>query len=586
MTAVDSGKMSIRQGTVPAMRTAPPPGKYRPGDVVALADRTWPDRQISRAPLWCSTDLRDGNQALIEPMDLARKHRMFQMLVKMGFQEIEVAFPSSSQIEFTFVRELIERQLVPDDVTIQVLTPARPELIDRTFESLRGAKRAIVHFYHATSPLFRRVVFQKDQAGVRDIAVASATQIAQLAAQRPDTDCRFEYSPETFTATELPFALELCDAVSAVWAPTPARQMIVNLPATVELSTPNVYADRIEWMSRHLARRDAIALSVHPHNDRGTAVAAAELGVMAGADRVEGCLFGNGERTGNVDLITLALNLYTQGIDPGIDISDIDQVRACFEHCSQLPVHPRHPYAGDLVYTSFSGSHQDAIKKGFAARGPGDILWQMPYLPLDPHDVGRNYDAVIRVNSQSGKGGIAYLLDKGHGVVLPRRLQIEFAGIVQQHMDTTGHEISSGELLALLRAAYAADGRALGYVSHRVDAQPDGAGVRVAITRHVEGTCLTAEGTGGELISAAFNALGLAPDILFADQQLIHDGPSSHHLAVLETRLDGQRAAFSLGIAAGAEAAVIQAVLRAAEVARSRAPEPKPDQRVAAVKAA
>ena len=578
--------MSNREAIVSTKRTAPPPGKYRPSEVVALADRTWPDRVISQAPLWCSTDLRDGNQALIEPMDLARKHRMFQMLVQMGFQEIEVAFPASSQIEFTFVRELIERQLVPDHVTIQVLTPARADLIERTFESLRGAKKAIVHFYHATSPLFRRVVFQKDQAGVRDIAVASASQIAQLAAQRPDTDWRFEYSPETFTATELPFVLALCDAVSAVWAPTPARKMIVNLPATVELSTPNVYADRIEWMSRHLVRRDAIALSVHPHNDRGTAVAAAELGVMAGADRVEGCLFGNGERTGNVDLVTLALNLYSQGVDPGVDLSDIDQVRACFEHCSQLPVHPRHPYAGDLVYTAFSGSHQDAIKKGFAARGPDEVLWQMPYLPLDPHDVGRNYDAVIRVNSQSGKGGIAYLLDQGHGVVLPRRLQIEFAGIVQQHMDTTGREITSAELLALLRATYAAEAQALGYVSHRINTQPEGAGVRVGIDREVAGVCVTAEGTGCELIGAAFNVLGLAPDVLFADQQIFHDGASSHHLAILETRLDAHPAAFSLGIATSAEAAVIQAVLRAAAIARSRAQDPKPDQRGDAAKAA
>jgi 2-isopropylmalate synthase len=430
-----------------------PEKKYRPAPVVPLTERRWPGNVITRPPLWCSSDLRDGNQALIEPMDHARKRRMFELLVAIGFKEIEVAFPSASQTDFDFVRRLIDERLIPDDVTIQVLTPARDDLIARTFESLRGARRAIVHLYNATSPLFRRVVFGRDRAGVVDLAAAAARLIRDLAAARPETEWRFEYSPETFTATELDFAKEICDAVTAIWQPTAARKAIVNLPATVEMSTPNVYADQIEWMHRHLARREAIDLSVHPHNDRGTAVAAAELGVMAGADRIEGCLFGNGERTGNVDLVTLALNLYTQGIHPGLDLSDIDRIRRDVELCNQLPVHPRHPYAGDLVFTAFSGTHQDAIKKGFEAHR-GQTRWEIPYLPIDPADLGRSYDAVIRVNSQSGKGGVAYLLARELGLDLPRRLQIELARVVQEVTDSSGREISAAEIHGIFQREY------------------------------------------------------------------------------------------------------------------------------------
>jgi 2-isopropylmalate synthase len=422
-----------------------PRTKYRPFAPVALPDRTWPDAVLTRPPLWCSSDLRDGNQALVEPMDLARKRLMFETLVKAGFKEIEVAFPSASQIEFAFVRELIEERRIPDDVQIQVLTPAREDLIRRTFEALDGAPRATVHVYNAVAPVFRRVVFQRDVAGVKQLAVEAAGLIRALAEARPATRWTFEYSPEVFTGTELPVSKEICDAVMEVWQPTPARKAILNLPATVEMATPNVYADQIEWMHRHLRHREAIVLSVHPHNDRGTAVAAAELAVMAGADRVEGCLFGNGERTGNVDLVTLALNLYSQGIDPGLDFSNIDELRRRVEHCNQLPVHPRHPYAGELVYTAFSGSHQDAIKKGFDARRPED-LWEMPYLPIDPADVGRSYEAVVRVNSQSGKGGIAFLLHSAYGVELSRAQQVELARAVQEVSDATGKEVTPAQI--------------------------------------------------------------------------------------------------------------------------------------------
>ena len=398
---------------------ATPSAKYRAFPPVALTDRRWPDAVLSAAPIWLSTDLRDGNQALIEPMDPARKLQMFHMLLRVGFKEIEVGFPSASQADFDFVRLLIEQDLVPHDVTIQVLTPAREPLIARTFESLRGARRAIVHLYNATAPVMRRVVLDLDEDGIVELATTHARLVQRLAERQPETDFRFEYSPEMFSGTELAFSKRVVDAVTEIWAPTPERPCIVNLPSTVEHSTPNIFADMIEWMHRHLARRDAMVLSVHPHNDRGTGTAAGEFALMAGADRIEGCLFGNGERTGNVDLVNIALNLYTQGVAPGLDFSRIDEVRTCVEHCNQLPVHPRHPYAGDLVYTSFSGSHQDAIKKAFAARRAGD-LWEVPYLPIDPADLGRAYDAVIRVNSQSGKGGIAYLLERDFGLSLPR----------------------------------------------------------------------------------------------------------------------------------------------------------------------
>jgi 2-isopropylmalate synthase len=419
-----------------------PSTKYTAFKPVAIDNRTWPSRVISAPPTWCSVDLRDGNQALIEPMDGPRKRRMFDMLVKIGFKEIEVGFPAASQTDFDFVRELIDNELIPDDVTVQVLTQARPELIARSFEALRGARRAIMHLYNSTSTVQRRVVFKLPRSGIVDIAVKGAGWVRDYAEKQRDTEWVFEYSPESFTGTELEFALEICDAVNEVWQPTPARKTILNLPATVEMATPNIYADQIEWFGRHVANRDSVIISVHPHNDRGTGVAAAELAVMAGAERVEGTLFGNGERTGNVDVVTLALNLYTQGVNPGLDFANINEAARCAESCNQLPIHPRHPYVGDLVFTAFSGSHQDAIKKGLAARADSDV-WDVPYLPIDPSDLGRSYDSIIRVNSQSGKGGVAYLLERDHQLVLPRRLQIEFSQVVQAAADATGKDRKS-----------------------------------------------------------------------------------------------------------------------------------------------
>src|SRR5689334_20862065 len=443
-----------------------PSHKYRPFAPIDLPDRTWPSRRITRPPIWLSTDLRDGNQALIEPMDAARKLRMFRQLVDIGFREIEVAFPSASQTDFDFVRQLIEEDLIPDDVTIQVLTQSRDELIRRTFDSLRGARRAIVHLYNPTAPLFRRVVYGKDRAGIIDIATSGARLFVECAARQPHTDWRFEYSPETFTMTELDFALEICERVVDVLGPATAHPVILNLPATVEVATPNVFADQIEWMHRHLSRRDSVVISVHPHNDRGTGIAAAELAVMAGAERVEGTLFGNGERTGNVDIVTLAMNLYTQGVDPRLDFSNINAVARCAEACTQLPIHPRHPYVGDLVFTAFSGSHQDAIKKGLAALDPNG-LWEVPYLPIDPSDLGRSYESIIRVNSQSGKGGVAYLLERDYQLVLPRRLQIEFSRVVQSAADTTGKELSSRELWELFETEYLFGNGQIAYRSHQ-----------------------------------------------------------------------------------------------------------------------
>ncbi|WP_431051348.1 2-isopropylmalate synthase [Roseateles sp. L2-2] len=430
-----------------------PQTKYRAFAPIALPDRRWPDVQITKAPLWLSTDLRDGNQALIEPMDPERKLRMFQMLVKIGFKEIEVGFPSASQTDFDFVRLLIEQGHIPDDVTIQVLTQARQPLIERTFESLVGAKRAVVHLYNAVAPVMRRVVLGMSEDEIVDLAVTHTRMIREFAEKQPETDFRFEYSPEMFSSAELSFSKRVVDAVTEAWGATPERKIIINLPSTVEHSTPNLFADMIEWMGRNVAQRDCIVLSVHPHNDRGTGTAAAELSIMAGADRLEGCLFGNGERTGNLDLVNVALNLYTQGVHPELDFSDIDEIRRCVEHCNQLPVHPRHPYVGELVYTSFSGSHQDAIKKAFAARKEGDI-WEIPYLPVDPKDLGRSYEAVIRVNSQSGKGGISYLLEAEYGIELPRRLQIEFSQIVQGVMDTNGKELGAADLWRIFDREY------------------------------------------------------------------------------------------------------------------------------------
>ena len=437
---------------------------YRPVD---LPDRTWPAALITEAPRWCAVDLRDGNQALIDPMSPARKKKMFELLVAMGFKEIEVGFPSASQTDFDFVRMLIEEDMIPDDVVIQVLTQSREHLIERTFEAIRGAKQAIVHLYNSTSTLQRRVVFGLDKEGIKDIAVHGARLCKKYAEQIADeTEVFFEYSPESYTGTELEFAVEVCDAVTEVWQPTPDRKVILNLPATVEMATPNVYADSIEWMDRHLARRDSIVLSLHPHNDRGTAVAAAELGYMAGADRIEGCLFGNGERTGNVCLVTLGMNLFSQGIDPQLDMRDIDDIRRTVEYCNQIPVHERHPYGGDLVYTAFSGSHQDAINKGLAhmeidATAAGvpvdDFRWEVPYLPIDPKDVGRTYEAVIRVNSQSGKGGVAYIMRTEHKLELPRRLQIEFSQVVQRMTDEEGGEVSAEDMWSVFSAEYLPD---------------------------------------------------------------------------------------------------------------------------------
>jgi 2-isopropylmalate synthase len=431
-----------------------PAKKYQAFKPVGLTDRTWPDNVITTPPIWASVDLRDGNQALIEPMDPGRKLKMFKTLVEIGFKEIEVGFPSASQTDFDFVRELIEENLIPDDVHIQVLTQARDHLIERTFESVRGAKNVIMHLYNATAPVMRRVVLGTDEDGIVELATTHARMVSDLAQKQPETSWVFEYSPEMFSGTELAFSKRVVDAVTDVWQPTADNKCIINLPSTVEHSTPNIFADMMEWMHRNLARRDAIVLSVHPHNDRGTGTAAGEFAVMAGADRVEGCLFGNGERTGNVDLVNIALNLYSQGVAPGLDFSNIDAIRRTVEHCNQLPVHPRHPYVGDLVYTSFSGSHQDAIKKAFHARQE-DEIWDMPYLPIDPKDVGRSYEAVIRVNSQSGKGGISYLLESEYGLELPRRMQIEFSHAVQRGMDETGREFTAADIWDLMHSEYA-----------------------------------------------------------------------------------------------------------------------------------
>jgi len=440
--------------------------RYRPyHEIIAvdLPDRTWPAKRIEKAPRWCAVDLRDGNQALIDPMSPERKRVMFDMLVRMGFKEIEVGFPSASQTDFDFVRSLIEEDVIPDDVTIQVLTQAREHLINRTYESLKGAKRAIVHLYNSTSVLQRDVVFNTDKQGIIDIALQGARWCVEAEAMVPETEIFYEYSPESYTGTELDFAAEVCNRVMEVLVPTPERKLIINLPATVEMATPNVYADSIEWMSRHLNNRENVIISLHPHNDRGTAIAAAELGYMAGADRIEGCLFGNGERTGNVDLIALGMNLFSQGIDPQLDLSDLDELKRTAEYCNQLAVHERSPWAGDLVYTAFSGSHQDAIKKGFEAMAAeaerqgvsvDDLEWGVPYLPIDPRDVGRSYEAVIRVNSQSGKGGVSYLLKNDHHLDLPRRLQIEFSQVVQRKTDTEGGEVSSDEIWSIFQDEY------------------------------------------------------------------------------------------------------------------------------------
>ena len=479
-----------------------PSTKYQAFPAIHLPERQWPNQTITQPPIWMSTDLRDGNQSLFEPMNLERKMRMFRTACQVGFKEIEVGFPSASQTDFDFVRNLVDGQHIPDDVTIEVLTQARADLVRRTFASVAGARRVIVHVYNATAPLFRDVVFQMSKTQVLELALEAVRLIQQLAQEHPQTQWVLQYSPELFTSTELEFAKEVCDAVTALWGATPNNKVILNLPATVEVSTPNIYADQIEWMHRNLARRDSIILSLHPHNDRGTAVAAAELGLMAGADRVEGCLFGNGERTGNVDLVTLALNLYTQGVNPGLDFSDINAVARTVEHCNQLPIHPRHPYVGDLVFTAFSGSHQDAIKKGFAALDKAG-LWNVPYLPIDPADVGRTYDSIIRVNSQSGKGGVAYLMETEFGVVMPRRLQVEFSGEVQAYTDTHGGEMSAQDLWDLFSKAYLQTTQPLRLVEHHL--VDDGQGIHMLV--QASGLTHTLIGRGNGPIDAAVHAL-------------------------------------------------------------------------------
>ncbi len=537
-----------------------PAKKYRAFAPVRLSDRTWPDAVLTRAPVWCSVDLRDGNQALIEPMDPARKMRLFSALVDIGFKEIEVGFPSASQADFDFVRQLIEQGLIPADVTIQVLTPAREELIRRTFEALAGVPRAIVHVYNATAPLMRRVVLGLDEDGIVELAASHARLIRQLAQERPDTAWTFQYSPEMFSGTELAFSKRVVDAVTAEWAPTAEHKCIVNLPSTVEHSTPNVFADMVEWMHRHLERRDAIVLSVHPHNDRGTGTAAAELALMAGADRLEGCLFGNGERTGNLDLVNVALNLYTQGVSPNLDFSDIDDIRRTVEHCNQLPVPARHPYAGDLVYTSFSGSHQDAIKKAFAARRDGDV-WDMPYLPIDPQDLGRSYEAVIRVNSQSGKGGISYLLEKEYGLALPRRLQMEFSRRVQAVMDTEGRELSAADLWALFDREYRLERVALGAV--RLEEAGDGR-MRVQAQATLEGQALVLHGEGNGPVDAVVAALRAHThadvQVLDYHEHALGAGAQARAAAYIELRV-GAQVLFGAGIDANIVNASLKALL-------------------------
>ncbi len=535
--------------------SAMPFGRYQPYHqqfTVDLPDRRWPSRRIAAAPRWCAVDLRDGNQALIDPMSPERKRRMFTLLVQMGYKEIEVGFPAASQTDFDFVRQLIEQDLIPDDVTIQVLTQCREHLIDRTFESLRGAKRAIVHIYNSTSVLQRRVVFGLDKDGITDIATSAARLCKKYQEiHTPDTDIFYEYSPESYTGTELEYALEICSAVIDVIDPTPDRPLIVNLPATVEMATPNVYADSIEWMHRHLPRRDSVILSLHPHNDRGCAVAAAELGLMAGADRIEGCLFGNGERTGNVDLVTLGLNLFSQGIDPQIDFRQIDEIRRTVEYCNQLPVHERHPYAGDLVYTAFSGSHQDAINKGleWLARDAADagvevdaFTWGVPYLPIDPKDVGRTYEAVIRVNSQSGKGGVAYVMRTEHQLELPRRLQIEFSGVIQRHTDDEGGEVTPEQMWDIFSATYLRPASPRVEVSTYSTSTVDGK-VELSLAVVVDGVRHDLTGLGNGPIDAFVHALSnmdISVRVLDYAEHALTSGGDARAAAYVECDVNGE----------------------------------------------
>ncbi len=563
----------------PQRNSAMPVHRYRPFadevETISIPDRTWPDKVTDRAPLWCAVDLRDGNQALIDPMSPARKRRMFDLLVRMGYKEIEVGFPSASQTDYDFVREIIEDNAIPADVTIQVLTQCRDELIERTFESCRGASNVIVHFYNSTSVLQRRVVFRADKDAITQIATNAAHKVLAEQQKYPDTNWRYEYSPESYTGTELSYAKHVVDAVTEIIAPTPEKPMIINLPATVEMATPNVYADSIEWMHRNLARRDSIILSLHPHNDRGTAVAAAELGYQAGADRIEGCLFGNGERTGNVCLVTLGMNMFSRGVDPQISFSDIDEIRRTVEYCNQLNVPERHPYGGDLVYTAFSGSHQDAINKGLdqmkidadgADSDVDDIVWQVPYLPIDPKDVGRNYEAVIRVNSQSGKGGVAYIMKADHGLNLPRRLQIEFSREIQKLTDGEGGEVSPKEMYDVFADEYLHPIRPLERMRQRVDAaEVDGGQDHINAVVKVDGVEREINGSGNGPLAAFVDALstvGFDVRVLDYSEHAMTAGGDANAAAYVETEINGQTV-WGVGVAASITTASLRAVVSA-----------------------
>ncbi|MCU1371469.1 MAG: 2-isopropylmalate synthase [Ilumatobacteraceae bacterium] len=567
----------------PATPKTMPFAKYEAHVPLDLRDRTWPDNRLTEAPLWCAVDLRDGNQALIDPMDPSRKLKMFTTLVAMGYKEIEVGFPSASQTDFDFVRQLIEQDLIPSDVTIQVLTQCREDLIRRTYDSIRGAHAAIVHFYNSTSTLQRKVVFGLDKDGITEIAVNAAKLCRKLEEEHPETHIRYEYSPESYTGTEVEYAVEICDAVAEVIEPTADKKLIMNLPATVEMYTPNLYADTIEWFLRTVKNREAIVLSLHPHNDRGCAVAAAELGVLAGADRVEGCLFGNGERTGNVDLVTLGLNLFAQGVDPKIDFSDIDAIRRVAEYCNRLPVHERHPYAGDLVYTAFSGSHQDAIKKGFAAlyteaeqAGAADptkdyAIWGVPYLPIDPAHVGRTYEAVIRVNSQSGKGGVAYIMETEHGFALPRRLQIEFSRTIQNIAEDTGTEITPNAMWDAFSATYLADDAA--YRLRSTELRTDAEGI-TSITAHLlvdgEPTSVVGEGNGPiAAFVAGIATAGIAIDVVDYHEHSMGTGADATAVAYVETKGADGEVRWGIGTDPNIITASLKAVLGAASRART-----------------
>ena len=539
--------------------------RYQPFKPLQLDDRKWPDKRIETAPLWCSVDLRDGNQALIDPMDSVRKRRMFETLVNMGFKEIEVGFPSASQPDFDFVRALIEEDLVPEDVTIQVLTQCRPELIERTYESIKGARQAIVHFYNSTSILQRRVVFGLDYDGITQIATDAARLSRKLEETVPGTKVRYEYSPESFTGTEIDYAVEICAAVFDVIEPDADTGLIMNLPATVEMYTPNIYGDVIEYFHRNIPHRDRVVLSLHPHNDRGTGVAAAEFGVMAGADRVEGTLFGNGERTGNVDVVTLALNLFSQGVDPTLDISDIDALRRTAEYCNRLPVHPRHPYVGDLVYTAFSGSHQDAIKKGFDALGPDYDTWGVPYLPIDPKHVGRTYEAVIRVNSQSGKGGVAYIMKAEHGLDLPRRLQIEFSKTIQGITEDTGTEITPGHMWDTFQHEYLAEDAPVQLVSHESATSESGSKVTAQLLVDGEHRTISGQGNGpiAAFVSAVRNELGVDIDVVDYSEHAVGAGSDAMAVAYVETQDAEGVVRWGIGQHESIETASLRAVVSA-----------------------